>query len=64
MEMTILGTKRKDNFEAYWQDEKDWLCTVEFLPPDDAEDRLFAAELRSSDRLCKSDKHAIAGAPR
>jgi len=25
--------KRKDDFELYWQDEKDWLCIVEFLPP-------------------------------
>jgi hypothetical protein len=29
----MLGTKRKDDFEPYWQDEKDWLCIVEFLPP-------------------------------
>ena len=28
----MLGTKRKDDFEPYWQDEKDWLCIVEFLP--------------------------------
>jgi hypothetical protein len=26
-----LGTKRKHDFEPYWQDEKDWLCTVGFL---------------------------------
>ena len=30
----MLGTKRKDDFEPYWQDEKDWLCIVEFLPTD------------------------------
>jgi hypothetical protein len=29
-----LGTKHKDDFEPYWQDEKDWLCIVEFLPTD------------------------------
>jgi hypothetical protein len=28
----MLGTKHKDDFEPYWQDEKDWLCNVEFLP--------------------------------
>jgi hypothetical protein len=31
--------------EAYWQGEKDWLCTVEFLPTDDPEARLFAANI-------------------
>src|SRR5260370_3149138 len=41
----MLGTKRKDDFEAYWQDEKDWLCVVEFLPTDDPEARLFAADI-------------------
>jgi hypothetical protein len=40
-----LGTKHKDNFEPYWQDEKDWLCIVEFLPTDNPEARLFAAEI-------------------
>jgi hypothetical protein len=40
-----LGTKHKDDFEPYWQDEKDWLCIVEFLPPDDPEARLFAADI-------------------
>jgi hypothetical protein len=40
-----LGTKRKDDFEPYWQDEKDWLCTVEFLPSDDPEGRVFAADI-------------------
>ena len=28
---------RKDDFEPYWQDETDWLSTVEFLPTDDPE---------------------------
>jgi hypothetical protein len=41
----ILGTKHKDDFEPYWQDEKDWLCIVEFLPTDDPEARLFAADI-------------------
>ena len=37
--------ERKDDFEPYWQDEKDWLCIVEFLPTDNPEARLFAAEI-------------------
>ena len=41
----MLGTKRKDDFEPYWQDEKDWLCIVEFLPTDNPEARLFAADI-------------------
>jgi len=41
----MLGTKRKDDFEPYWQDEKNWLCIVEFLPTDDPEARLFAADI-------------------
>ena len=41
----MLGTKRKDDFEPYWQDEKDWLCTVEFLPTDDPEARLYSADI-------------------
>jgi hypothetical protein len=40
-----LGTKQKDDFESYWQDEKDWLCIVEFLPTDNSEARLFAADI-------------------
>ena len=43
--MAILGTKHKDDFEPYWQDEKDWLCIVEFLPSDNPEARLFAADI-------------------
>ncbi len=42
--LAILGTKHKDGFEPYWQDEKDWLCIVEFLPTDNPEARLFAAD--------------------
>ena len=41
----MLGTKRKDDFEPYWQDEKDWLCIVEFLPTDNPEARRFAADI-------------------
>ena len=41
----ILGTKHKDDFEPYWQDEKDWLCIVEFLPADNPEARIFAADI-------------------
>ena len=41
----MLGTKRKDDFELHWQDEKDWLCIVEFLPTDNPEARLFAADI-------------------
>ena len=44
-DLAILKTKRKDDLEPYWQDEKDWLCIVEFLPTDDPEARLFAAEI-------------------
>jgi hypothetical protein len=41
----MLGTKRKDDFEPYWQDEKDWLCIVELLPTDNPEARLFSADI-------------------
>jgi hypothetical protein len=37
--------KRKDYFEPSWQDEKDWLCTIEFLPTDDPEARLYGADI-------------------
>jgi hypothetical protein len=40
-----LRTKRKDHLEPYWQDEVDWLCTVEFVPTDDPEARLFAGDI-------------------
>jgi hypothetical protein len=43
--LAILGTKHKDDFEPYWQDEKDWLCIVEFLPTDNPEARLFATDI-------------------
>jgi hypothetical protein len=38
-----LGTKDKDDFEPYWQDEKDWLCIVELLPT--IIQRLFSADI-------------------
>ncbi len=36
---------RPHDIEPYWQDENDWLCTIEFLPSDDSEGRLFAADI-------------------
>src|ERR1700683_122489 len=36
---------RQHEIGPYWQDEDDWLCTIEFLPGDDPEDRLFGAEI-------------------
>jgi hypothetical protein len=43
-DLAVLGTNHKDDFEPFWQDEKAWLCIVEFLPTDNPEARLFAAE--------------------
>jgi len=40
-----LRTNRRDDFEPYWQDETDWLCTVEFLPTDDPAARIFASDI-------------------
>ncbi len=37
--------KHRNDYEPFWQDEKDWLCIVEFLPSDNPEARLFAAEI-------------------
>jgi hypothetical protein len=34
-----------DGSQLHWHDEKDWLWTVEFLPTDDQEARLFAADV-------------------
>jgi len=42
-----LETKHKDDIELYWQDEKEWLCIVEFLPTDNPDARLFAADTSS-----------------
>ena len=36
---------RQDDIEPYWQDEDDRLSTVEFLPSDDLEGRVFAADI-------------------
>jgi hypothetical protein len=36
---------RQHDIEPYWQDEDDWLCTVEFLPSDDLEGRVFVADI-------------------
>jgi hypothetical protein len=33
------------NIEPYWQEENDWLCTVEFLPTNAPEDRALAADI-------------------
>jgi len=43
--LAIVGTKPKDDFEPYGQDEQDWLCIVDFLPTDNPEARLFAADI-------------------
>ena len=40
-----MGTKRKHDFEPYWQDDKDWLCTVGFLPTEGPEARLYSADI-------------------
>jgi hypothetical protein len=36
---------RQHEVEPYWQDEDDWLCTVEFLPSNDREGRAFGADI-------------------
>ena len=36
---------RQHETEPYWQAEDDWLCTIEFLPGDDPEGRLFGADI-------------------
>jgi hypothetical protein len=36
---------RQHDIEPYWQNEDGWLCTVEFLPSDDPEGRVFAADI-------------------
>jgi hypothetical protein len=48
-----LNNWRSDDFEneaqglfrAILQDEKDWLCTIEFLSTDDPEARLYGADI-------------------
>jgi hypothetical protein len=37
--------KRQHEIGPYWQDEDDWLCTIEFLPGGDPERRLFGADI-------------------
>jgi hypothetical protein len=39
------SVNRQHDIEPYWQDEDDWLCTAEFLPSDDLEGRVFAADI-------------------
>jgi hypothetical protein len=36
---------RQHDIEPSRQDEDDWLCTVEFLPSNDPEGRVFAADI-------------------
>jgi hypothetical protein len=36
---------QQHDIERYWQDEDDWLCTVEFLPGNAPEDRALAADI-------------------
>lgn len=36
---------RQHEVEPYWQDEDDWLCTVEFLPSNDPDARVFGADI-------------------
>src|ERR1700747_3029618 len=40
-----LRMKLRHEIEPYWQNEDDWLCTIEFLPGDDPEGRLFGADI-------------------
>jgi len=40
-----LGTRRKHDFEACWQDEKECLCRVGFLLTNDPEARLYSADI-------------------
>ena len=41
----MLGTKAQRRFQLSGEDEKGWLCIVEFLPTDYPEARLFAADI-------------------
>jgi hypothetical protein len=36
---------RERDLEPHWHDERDWVCTVEFLPTDDPEARLYATDI-------------------
>jgi len=60
--LAILGTELKDDFEPYWQDEKDWLCIVEFLPADNPEAWVFAVDIIGYlVGYAKSHEHALPG---
>jgi len=37
--------KRQHEIDADWQNEDDWLCTVEFVPSNDPRGRAFAADI-------------------
>ena len=39
------SVNRQHDIEPYWQDEDDWLCTVEFLRGDNPEGRLSGADI-------------------
>ena len=63
-ETNTMGSKLKDDFEPYWDDEKDWLCTVEFLPRGDPEARSFSAEIMGYPVwLRTSHERAFTGTP-
>ena len=36
---------QQNEIEPYQQNEDDWLCTIEFLPDDDPDGRLFGADI-------------------
>src|SRR5580765_6789293 len=36
-----LENESHDDLEPHWQDDMSWLCTVDFLPSDDPEARMF-----------------------
>jgi len=58
---------RQNDVEPCWQDEDDWLCTVEFLPSNDPEGRALAADIVGSlfgyAQLTNSRALALVGDP-
>jgi hypothetical protein len=40
-----LRMNQQNELEPYQQNEDDWLCTIEFLPDDDPDGRLFGADI-------------------
>jgi hypothetical protein len=36
---------QQHDIERCWQDENDWLCTIEFLHSNDPEGRVFASDI-------------------